>query len=353
MKQIIIAVFITAFFLNNSNAQSQKSKEVSINGISLCQTTLQELQQLSTDFKEVEVEEMDLAKGCYGQDSRFIAGKGYTSAKYLGLIFQKDPNSDFISKVRLTKQYKGRLPDGNMIDMGNFLLRDLLKLYPQFKNKWGSRGCADYWNFSNDTISFFVKIDKTKKPQFPIDEAYYMDKPVVGIDLVSSCYGVQNGDGYHVAEVNTDPVYIIDSVRVYKSDLMKYDPNQIASLTVYKDTNAVKKFGDEARNGLIYIESKGFAKNRYWKYFKLKSSEYAKIVSSSANDLNIQYILNKRILKENFEGDLASINDSIFKGLQIISKEQLVKDYKISDKDYGVIISSDIPADLHNGKNKF
>jgi hypothetical protein len=58
-------------------------------------------------------------------------------------------------------------------------------------------------------------------------------------------------------------------------------------------------------------------------------------------------------LKDNFEGDLSSINDKIFKGIEIITNEQLAKDYGITDKKYGVIIHSTVPDNLHNGKEKF
>jgi hypothetical protein len=40
---------------------------------------------------------------CYGQDSRFENGKGYYSVKFPGIIFQKDQQTDFISKITLTK----------------------------------------------------------------------------------------------------------------------------------------------------------------------------------------------------------------------------------------------------------
>lgn len=351
---VIIFLFVCHINVNAQIIDSSLIKKLSINNFCLCNTTLSSIKQSNANLKEVNVEEMDNPPGCYGQDSRFIVGKGYQTDRYPGLLFQKDQNSDYISKIRLTKQFKGKLPDGNFIDLNQFKLKDLFKLYPRLKDKWGSRGCSDYWNFSNDTISFYVKIDKAKQPQFPIDEAYYSDKPVEGIDLIMSCYSVQkHNDVDPITKVNTDPVYFIDSIKVNKTVLMNFEPKDVASVSVYKDTSAVKIYGPEAKYGLIYIETKTFSKLRYWKYFKSKSEEYAKIVTSPGNDSNIQYILNKRVLKENFEGDLASINDKLFKGIQIITKDQLSKDYGIKNKDYGVIVSSDIPPNLYNGKSKF
>jgi len=341
MRYTTLTIIILIFFQLKGNAQLHDStlvKRLSINGFCLCQTTLSSLKQSYSDLKEVEVEEMDISKDCFGQDSRFIAGKGYYTSVQPGMIFQKERDSDYISKIRLIKQFKGNLPDGNSIDLGKFLLKDLFKLYPQFKDQWQSRDCSEYWRFSNDTISFYVKIDKSKKPQFPIDETFYMDKPIEAIDLLISCRGVRMYDeGYHTMEVN-DPVFFIDSVR--NSDISKMNPNDIAQITIIKDTATLKKFGLDAKRRLIYLETKTFVRRRYWKYFGSKSSEYAKIISGLEDDSSLQYVLNGKVLKENFEGDLGMINDNNFIAIKIISKDQLIKNYDISNKDYGIIISS-------------
>lgn len=358
MKYTAFAIFSFLIIQINltlaQTADSTQIQKAGINGIFLCQTTVSTLKQLDKNLQQVDVEEMDLAKGCYGGDSRFIAGSGYATGMQPGLIFQKDQHSDYISKIRITRQFKGKLPDGKFLDMQDFRLRDLFRLYPKYKSKWGSRGCSEYWNFSNDTISFYVKIDKAKQPQFPVDEAYYLDKPVVAADWVMSCYGVPPEDSHtQVTGAGKDPVYFIDSIRVTGAALSKYDPNDIAMITVYKDSSAVGTLGPAAKNGLIYIETKKFSKQRYWRYFSAKSEQYAKLIPLAGKDSQVQYILNKKILRDNFEGDLAAINDKVFQRLEIISKDKLIKDYGKTDKQYGVMITSAVPADLHNGKSKF
>jgi hypothetical protein len=350
---IILCVVLTPLLVKAQLTDSTIIKKLSINGFCLCKTTIDSLKRSYTDIKEVEIEEMDLAKGCFGQDSRFIAGMGYASDHLPGIIFQKDSESGYISKIRLTNQFRGKLPDGNYIDLKKLLVKDLFRLYPSLKEKWGSRDCSGYWSFANDNLLFFVKIDKTKRPQFPVDEAYYADKPVEAVDLIASCDDY-NGDKASavVEEDNAGPVFFVDSIRIDKQDLKNYDPHDIASVTVYKNADATAKI-ESATNGLIYIETKKFAKRRYWKYFKSKSADYGRLVLSPETDQNVQYILNNRILKENFEGDLASIDDKIFKSIQIIDKQQLIAIYHIKDKEIGVIITSDIPSNLHNGKSKF
>ena len=315
-------------------------RKLSINGVCLCNTTFSSLKQSTADFTAVDVEEMDLPKGCYGKDSRFVAGKGIASVKYPGMIFQKDQTTDQVSKIRLTRDFKGRLPDGKYISMDKLLLKDLLKLYPNLKNAWGSRGCSNYWNFSNDTLSFYVKIDQNKQPQFPIDEAYYQDKPVEAADLVVSCYSFGKHD-LNVAikdDDPNDPIFYLDSVRVNKGVLESSDPSEFASINVFKN-----KTGPENKNGVVFFETKRAAKERYWEYFKSRLPTYGKIVPDPEKDSNVQYILNKKLLHDRFELSLSAVNNKNFISIAIINKDQLIKEYGISDKDYGVVINADVP----------
>jgi hypothetical protein len=96
------------------------------------------------------------------------------------------------------------------------------------------------------------------------------------------------------------------------------------------------------------VETKKFDIHRYQTYFKSKSPGYAKLISNPANINQIQYILNKKILKTDYEGNLAAINDKIFEELIIIDKRQLIKEYGITNKNYGVIITANIPVNSFN-----
>lgn len=154
-------------------------------------------------------------------------------------------------------------------------------------------------------------------------------------------------------KIGDSPIFFIDSLNVDQSELAKYDAEEIAVVTVYKDKEAIEIMGEDGKDGVIFIETKKYAQQRYWNYFKSKSDEYAKIVPDLETDSTIQYILNERILKENFEGDLSSIDDSIFKGIEIIEKETLKTKYQVYDKDYGVIILSDKPENLYKARKKF
>jgi hypothetical protein len=349
MKFKIALIFLSFFYffkavsqdtLQRETIDSSLARKISIGNFCLCYTSVPHLKNLDSNLQQVEVEEMDLPQNCYGQDSRFENGKGYYSEKFPGIIFQKDQETDFISKIRLTKDFKGNLPDGTPINMRHLLLQDVFKMYPALKDKWGSRGCSNYWSFSKDTLLFYVKIDTTKKPQFPIDEAYYYSKPIEAIDLRISCFSIFDKANRKYDQLFTDPVFFLDSVNMTRIELQKYKPTDFATVTVYKDSNAIKLVGDQGKYGAVYIETKKFARNKYWNFLKRKSNDYLKAVPSPEDEKNVVYILNDKILKTNYEADLSVLNEENFIDMEVIDKKTLKKVYKISNKEFGVVIHS-------------
>ncbi len=157
-----------------------------------------------------------------------------------------------------------------------------------------------------------------------------------------------------VKKLGSNPVFFIDSVNVLQSDLQKYNPEQIASVTVFRDREAINILGEEGKDGVVYIETIPFAKKRYWKFFRTKSNSYADLLPNFDSDSTVQYILNTKVLAgKGFEGNLASINDEIFKEISIIDKVTLEKEYGVTNKIYGVLIVSDVPKNLYKGNKKF
>ncbi|RZJ49182.1 MAG: hypothetical protein EOO44_18740 [Flavobacterium sp.] len=344
MKRHTLLILIAVLLGIKSHGQSSNSdNNISISGFNLCKSSIAELKEIAPDLKAIKVEEMDNGINCIATDSRFENGRGYSSKKFPGMIFQKEENSDLISKIRLTTEFIGNLPDGTYIDMPKTTAKDVLKKYPAL-NTWGSRDCSDYWSLSNDTISFFIRIEKT--PRYPIDENYYLDKPVAGIDIVLSCYKKKTETNFVL--IPKDPVFFIDSLKVSKQELTKYEPNEIASLTVYKDKNATDILGAEAVNGLIYIETKKFARERYWKFLKIMSNKYLEIVPHPSQEQNVVYVLNDKVLKTNFEGDLAGIDKSNLIDFRIINSQELEKAYNISDKKWGIILKTKVKEKQQN-----
>jgi hypothetical protein len=148
------------------------------------------------------------------------------------------------------------------------------------------------------------------------------------------------------------PLYYLDSALTTKTDLGKVDPSDVANIFVYKGKKALEIQGNtEKKNHVVFIETKKFARKRYWHYFKTKSEEYGKVVPSPESDKLVQYVLNGRILKADFEGELSTINDKDFLSIEVIPKDSLLKRYGIYRKSIGVILTTNRPVNLAPGKS--
>ena len=143
-------------------------------------------------------------------------------------------------------------------------------------------------------------------------------------------------------QIKKDPIFFIDSINVTRISIANYKPNDIASVSVYKDTNAIRLIGPQGSAGVVFIETKSFARSRYWKFFKGKSAEYYKALPNPESDSTVVYILNGKVLQENFEGNLSGINDNTFIDLTVIDKDRLKKDFDIDDKKYGILIKTQV-----------
>ncbi|WP_426790664.1 hypothetical protein [Sphingobacterium sp. WOUb80] len=134
----------------------------------------------------------------------------------------------------------------------------------------------------------------------------------------------------------------VDSVQISQADLQKSKPDDIASVKVYKDSQAFKHIDSNA-NGALYVETKQFCRKRFLNYFQSKSSAFKHLLESQGSDNSFHYILHGKLLSKGYEGKLAAINDKFFKSITIIEKKKLVDRYGATDKNFGILIVSDEP----------
>ncbi|MBT0810913.1 hypothetical protein KIH41_06420 [Litoribacter ruber] len=217
-KIIFLTVFIPTLFFSCS-VQTKKDQEyqfeqktfkvdtsfvakATVESICPCQTTLADIMKSST-LQTVDVEIMEQGKNCISSDSRFENDKGYSLTQTKGLIVQKDDGTEYVTKVHLTKDFEGRLPNGKFVSIKNLKLKGVVKMYPNLD--YGTRECSEYWNYNNDTIHFYFKVNKTIN-RYPLDENLYADKPIEGIDIVLWCYKMYGPD-YSGEVVYERPLY--------------------------------------------------------------------------------------------------------------------------------------------------
>lgn len=248
MKKIFtILALITAF-----KSYAQHVDTIKIADFILCELTIDFLKTKDPNLKQTKVQEMDLCADGFVQDIRFENRIGYESALYPGVIFQKYGSENHsIAKIHLTKEFKGYLPNGHYIDLQFLKAEDILKKYNNL-NCWTSRGCSDYWGIKDgEQIYYYVKINKDKKPQYPVDEEYYAEQPIEGIDIIADCYSYERNKTKKFKEL------IILEGKVVDEDVLKgIKPEDVDTFTIIRDQNAIDKYGEKGRNGVVEITLK-------------------------------------------------------------------------------------------------
>jgi len=153
-----------------------------------------------------------------------------------------------------------------------------------------------------------------------------------------------------VPQLGKEPMYFIDSVRVDKNGLANIDANDVAMVTVLKQKSAVAHFGDAGKDGVVLIETKAFVRKRYTKYLASRSVEYSKLIANG--DTDIKYVINGEVQKKDFVDALDNIADSTFINIKVIDKVSLAKDYNVTDKPYGAVITMKMRKQAQNTEAK-
>jgi len=245
MKRILTFLVLTITL----KIYAQNSDTIKLSDFKLCELTVDFLKQKDPNVKQVKVEEMNLCSDGFVKDGRFENQTGFESKLYPGVIFQKyQSDINTIAKIHLTKDFKGYLPDGNFVDIKTLKAIDILKKYDSL-NAWTSRGCSDYWGINDSKkVYYYVKINKDKKPQYPIDEDYYSEQQIEGIDIVADCYSY-----YEEKSQKIKPLIILDGKEVSEESIYSLKPENVDRINVIKDKNATDKYGEKGKNGVMEI----------------------------------------------------------------------------------------------------
>nr|WP_068890879.1 hypothetical protein [Pedobacter panaciterrae] len=133
-------------------------------------------------------------------------------------------------------------------------------------------------------------------------------------------------------------LFLLDGKEMLKSEMTNINPNDVAMINVLKN-DTLGKYGEKGKNGVVQIQTKAYCTQLFQQYLSGKSAEYKKMLSYNPNDQNVQYILNEKVLKDNYEGDLAGIVDGTFISINVVGAKEL-KAYEVTDKKYGVVIKT-------------
>lgn len=128
--------------------------------------------------------------------------------------------------------------------------------------------------------------------------------------------------------------FVIDGIPAGKDALSGFSPNDIASITVIKDTSA------PGSGETLYILTKMHARQLYTAMFRRFSPAYDSLMNRHDNDSSFQYILNGTVLPDPYSADLAGIDPGDLTGLSVLTPAALLEQYHISGKTAGILIQT-------------
>lgn len=147
----------------------------------LCEKSFADLQEKGYNFKEVIVNN-DCIENCSTCD----IGRWYTSNELRGVILQKSIDGNEIFRIRLTKDYKGKLPNGKYIKLSEVQLEDLKEILQT--EMWYADKCSDYASFSQGNFRVLVKSYSPIKSGFiSIDNNNLSKITIEAIEIFNSC----------------------------------------------------------------------------------------------------------------------------------------------------------------------
>ncbi|SHM71044.1 hypothetical protein SAMN05444266_11073 [Chitinophaga jiangningensis] len=141
-------------------------------------------------------------------------------------------------------------------------------------------------------------------------------------------------------EEEGDPVYVVDSVLVTPGAANQITPDQIGLITIAKGRKAVLLYGAQAENGVIYMETKAFARKRVNNFLKSVAPAYDSLRKTGIADSTIAFVVNDQLVGEKNEALLFTVDEKTFRTLELVPAKELEQKYQLTGKKAGVRITS-------------
>lgn len=147
-----------------------------------------------------------------------------------------------------------------------------------------------------------------------------------------------------------NPYFLVNEKPVERSELDNYNAEDIGLLVSYFDKQAVKLYGQKAKDGVVMVYTKDFATQKYEALFSSHSESYSQMIVETPRE-NIQYIVNGQSFTKNSNARMALLTEDRLKSLEVVDQQELIKKYNVTDKTVGVIIKAKFPKLMSSGKS--
>lgn len=97
---------------------------------------------------------------------------------------------------------------------------------------------------------------------------------ITTVNLTFAQEGIKKGKYYHSLTLNDKPLIVIND-SILKYEVMEFlNPNDIESITVWKDEKAMSLYGEKGKFGVIKITTKNLSKRKLRKIYKEFKNEF-------------------------------------------------------------------------------
>jgi len=134
-----------------------------------------------------------------------------------------------------------------------------------------------------------------------------------------------------ITEIEKTPLYILDDKEVSKEKADNLNTELIDTINILKGKQAIKKYGEKGKNGVIIITTKTYANKTKAKIF-LKSSN-TEMTLKDIKSTNLIFINNK----ESTQQELDALNPNTIESINVLKEKNAIKRYGQKGKN-GVII---------------
>lgn len=146
--------------------------------------------------------------------------------------------------------------------------------------------------------------------------------------------------GWSTATMAQDStLFIVDSVESVNG-LGNLTPDKIAFINIVKSPTLQEKYGAKAANGIMYIETKPFARKRFTRLFSSISPDFEAAIKKAGGDSTFQYVLDGQKIDDTTMNMLAALEKNTIANIAVIDAKALKGQYQVKDKKVGVVITS-------------
>ncbi|MCF6168591.1 M56 family metallopeptidase [Lutibacter sp.] len=172
----------------------------------------------------------------------------------------ENSSSNPISPIKISYNSEGAIfTIGNVTRDSKMTIHEIHKManahYAEKNNIKGKRYTvtATYLedNLSEQKDSLKNRIDEDNASEFQNDFTVKTDN-----DKIIRYIITQKDDNVYISSENDEPLYYINGKEITIEEVKKLDPNTIEKIEVIKGKSATKKYGEKAKNGIVFITLK-------------------------------------------------------------------------------------------------